>query len=77
MISAIPVNKGLYIHISISGYNRFSETYLANEPSLTSPVDHTRLPDVWGPDAHEFVPERWLEGANWKIVSPFGVYSNL
>jgi len=32
--------------------------------------------DLWGPDAYEFRPERWLDMDN-KLESPFGVYGNL
>jgi len=33
-------------------------------------------PDVWGPDAHEFRPERWFEMKE-QVESPVGVYGNL
>jgi hypothetical protein len=35
-----------------------------------------RNKDLWGPDAYEFRPERWLD-VNQKPESPFGVYSNV
>lgn len=35
-----------------------------------------REKDVWGEDAHQFNPERWL-ASNGKRASSVGVYSNL
>lgn len=32
---------------------------------------------MWGPEAMEFQPERWLESSNEKIETPLGVYGNL
>ncbi|KAF4574287.1 hypothetical protein EYR40_005996 [Pleurotus pulmonarius] len=39
-----------------------------------------RLAYVWGPDAHEFKPERWIEPSKWagnRSASNFGPYANL
>lgn len=32
---------------------------------------------MWGPDAMEFRPERWLESSNEKTETPLGMYANL
>ncbi|KAF9779010.1 cytochrome P450 [Thelephora terrestris] len=41
-----------------------------------STVGYNLNKDVWGPDAYEFRPERWLD-MNEKPESPVGIYSNL
>lgn len=41
-----------------------------------TPLFHGRNQDVWGPDAHEFRPERWFEMKE-RVESPVGVYGNL
>ncbi|KAF9778997.1 cytochrome P450 [Thelephora terrestris] len=41
-----------------------------------STVGYNLNKDVWGPDAYEFRPERWLD-MNEKVESPVGVYGNL
>lgn len=41
-----------------------------------TPLFHGRNQDVWGPDAHEFRPERWFEMKE-QVESPVGVYGNL
>ncbi|KAH9927549.1 cytochrome P450 [Amylocystis lapponica] len=38
---------------------------------------YNRHADIWGADAHEFRPERWLEDHPQKMNSNFGVYSTL
>ena len=37
---------------------------------------YDRNKDVWGTDAYEFRPERWLEMKE-QVESPVGVYGNL
>ncbi|KAF9234005.1 cytochrome P450 [Melanogaster broomeanus] len=45
---------------------------------LVSIAAYNRITELWGEDAHEFNPDRWLEGiANDKKHVSVGVYSNL
>ncbi|OJA18405.1 hypothetical protein AZE42_06397 [Rhizopogon vesiculosus] len=45
---------------------------------VASIAAYNRNKDLWGEDAHEFNPERWLNGtAKEKKTTPLGVYSNL
>ena len=52
---------------------------LRDQPSIDlalTPLLHGRNQDVWGPNAHEFHPERWFEMKE-QVESPVGVYGNL
>ncbi len=76
LISAIPVGKRQIIHVSISGYNRYGH-FIYEFLSLTYSGS---LQDVWGDNAHNFVPERWIHPTDVDkdgSSSPFGIYSNL
>jgi len=72
----LPIPKGTPITISAIGYNL---CIALADPSLAVYSCHCfrdRNKDVWGPDAYEFRPERWLE-VKEQVESPVGVYGNL
>jgi cytochrome P450 len=73
-IAELPIRKGQVICVAIGSYNRYSSI-----PVHTESV-HTlcRLESIWGPDAHEFKPSRWLDGTPYTADAPhIGPYSNL
>ena len=70
----LPVPKGTPISISMLGYNLYEPTIVSS--TLRSYCRFRRNEGVWGPDALQFRPERWLE-MNGEMESPVGVYGNL
>ncbi|KAJ7198475.1 cytochrome P450 [Mycena pura] len=44
---------------------------------IISIAAYNRNKDVFGPDAHTFNPERWLDGSMRKPEAPVGAYANL
>lgn len=44
---------------------------------IASLAAYNRDKELWGEDAHEFNPERWLNGTAKEKVTSIGVYSNL
>ncbi|KAJ3559576.1 hypothetical protein NM688_g255 [Phlebia brevispora] len=50
----------------------------AGQAVLISICGYNRLPELWGQDAHEWNPMRWINGdANMEKENKVGVYSNL
>ena len=74
----LPVPAGTVVTISTVGYNLYVlPLYLHHRGGSTRLVSpFRRNKDIWGPDAYEFRPERWLD-MNGKPESPVGVYGNL
>ena len=72
----LPIPKGTPVTISAFGYNMctaLTDSYLAVY-SYKKSCDRNK--DVWGSDAYDFRPERWLETKE-QVEFPVGVYGNL
>lgn len=75
MVTEIPVSKDQKIWVNIIGYNR--SVSFESQPELASELE-TRLPELFGEDAHEFNVNRWLDHSGEKrSAQGVGVYANL
>ena len=74
----LPVPKGTMVALSAFGYNLCVISLCGCRPldMVLTPVFYCRNQDLWGPDAHQFRPERWFEMKE-QVESPVGVYGNL
>ena len=92
VVDEVPIPKGTNCFISVWAYNRLVISYnglhrvhaLACRAWASGEIHSwqsltrysIRLPQIWGPDADEFVPERWIE--HEKMGQTYvGVTSNL
>lgn len=72
-ITEIPVAKGQVIMPNIAAYNRYvSRT--ETKPQLTPVI--ARLTEIWGNDAHEWNPMRFING-KIDVQYRIGMFGNL
>lgn len=69
----LPLTKPI---IGLSGRLYHELPIPAGTSIVISAFGYNQSPDLWGPDAYEFRPERWFN-ANEKPESPVGMYGNL
>ncbi len=77
VVDEIPIPKGTTCQISVWAYNRYVLAMVSPVGrQLTRECVAIRLPSIWGPDADEFNPTRWIE--HEKMGQTYvGVTSNL
>ncbi|OBZ79093.1 hypothetical protein A0H81_00288 [Grifola frondosa] len=71
LLSELPISAGQNVHISISGIT--GKNTLGQQLFI---LIGSRLKDIWGPDAHEFRPTRFLDGSV-AVKNNFGVFAGL
>jgi len=71
--NVLPLTKPI---VGVSGKVYTNLPVPAGTHTFISTIGYNLNKDVWGPDAHEFRPERWLDMEK-KPESPVGVYGNL
>jgi hypothetical protein len=75
----LPIPAGTPMFASTVGHSLYGRLSIRISVEITEAetrFTHYRNKDLWGPDAHEFRPERWFN-MDEKPEYPFGVYSNL
>ncbi|KAJ7274710.1 cytochrome P450 [Mycena rebaudengoi] len=73
--TSLPLTYGL---TSTSGEKIAELPIRKGQVSCLAIGSYNRLGSIWGPDAHEFKPSRWLDGIPYTADAPhIGPYSNL
>ena len=77
LINEIPIKKGQHLYLAIYTYNRYAFRLMCEAPSTNHIVSPCSLKSVWGEDADEWNPGRFLGNGTRDKEYTMGMFANL